>query len=325
MKVKMMMTTALLAAVSLRAADEDVLIETRPPGGVTVSAGAGREPKRVELHSSNGQVLNLEGGRGGGGGYVAANPYGRFQLALNGGRADSPLIVSSETPDEKTIAGLEEDINIMSRILEKAAGRPDEGRKAMGIHLWMTDGANRNTRNMYIEGHGALFTFNVDFPLVAPASKIETPAKKEETSSAWEETRNELFGGEDDEKTRGPQPFDPAQVARTKDAIIDALKNATHIRGLKADEFVTVVLQGSGDVLRLIQKRSGSNRIIEEMQGFAGKAPARTSTVMTFRAKKSDADAFAKGKLDLEAFKKKVTVAAYRRSAVELANEERSF
>jgi hypothetical protein len=124
---------------------------------------------------------------------------------------------------------------------------------------------------------------------------------------------------------KGPQPYDAAQVGKAKDAVIEALKNATHIRGLKADEFVTVVLQGTGDVLKTVRKTRGSGRVLEEMQMYANKGPVRNASVMTLRAKKSDVDAFAKGKTDLETFKKKVTTAAYQRSSNETESEARTF
>lgn len=305
MKMKLM-SLAAAAALSASAQEHDVLIEAKPGG----------EPKRVEVRREP-RVMTMEGA-----------PAPVFGIDMRR-RGDGPLIVVSQSPDAKTLDTLEEDLNIMARILEKATGRGGEGgRKAMGIHLWALDGSGRAGRNMYIEGHGALFNLNVDFPLVAPAEKAEAPAKKTDTSSDWEETRNELFGGEGHEQARGAQTYDEAKVAKLKGTVIDSLKNATHIRGLKAEEFVTVVIQGAGESVRIarnVREQGVIAKVVEDVQFFAKGSQTRGVSVMTIRARKADIDAFAKNKLDLEAFKKKVTIASYQRNGFEVEREERLF
>lgn len=309
MKMKLMGIAAALAAISANAQQEDVLIEASP----------GSEARRVEVRREP-RIVTMDGG--------AAPVFG-----LSMGRSgDMPLIIASQAPDAKSIATLEEDLNIMARIIQKATGRGgDEGRKAMGIHLWTLDASGRSARNMYIEGHGAIFMVNVDFPLVAPAEKAAEPAKKPDTSSDWEETRNELFGGDGEEKGRVAQAYDEAKVSKLTDTLIDSLKNATHIRSLKPDEFVTVVVQGAGDVVKIARAggRGGGGtafgKAIENIQFFAKGAPPRGMSVLTLRARKADIDAFAKGKLDAKEFKKKLAIAAYQRASSEVEHEERLF
>ena len=73
------------------------------------------------------------------------------------------------------------------------------------------------------------------------------------------------------------------------------------------DDSVAVVIQG-GEVARKSKpSKSGSNRSRSESR--------RQETVMTVRVKKSDVDNFAKGSLDAEGFRKKVSVQTYLRRA----------
>lgn len=239
-----------------------------------------------------------------------------------GDGGDRPLIISSSTPDEKSLATLDEDLNIMARVLDKSVdrGSHDDGRKAMGIQLWATGGGNR-ARNLYIEGHGAIFILNVPFPLLAPPSKPQVEEKKEAASSTWEEARNELYGREDDRPgmkrksgdKRLPVPFEAERVEDLKRDLSEALKNATHIRGLKDNETVTVVVQGAGSGSVQRARVAGPKGEGEDLFAFAfapGGGGARS--VMTLRAKKSDIDAFAKGKTELDDFRRKVSVATYQ-------------
>lgn len=242
-----------------------------------------------------------------------------------GDGGDRPLIISSSTPDEKSLASLDEDLNIMARVLDKSIdrGSPDEDRKAMGIHLWATGNGSRTPRNLYIEGHGAIFMLNVPMPLLPPPSKPPVEEKKEPASSTWEEARNELYGREDDRPgavkrkpagDRRPAPYDAGRIEALKKDLTEALKNASHIRGLKDNETVTVVVQGPGTGSLLRSRAVGSKGEIEsDLFAFAytpgGGGPR---SIMTLRAKKADIDAFAKGRTELDDFRRKVSVATYQ-------------
>ncbi len=248
------------------------------------------------------------------------------KIFAGGGEAqDRPLIIASSSPDEKSIAALDEDLNIMARILDKAVdrGSDDDRKGAMGIHFWaLNQGGGRSARNFYLEGYGAVFTLNVNMPLLAPPSKPQAEEKKENTSSSWEDARNELYGREErGQFKRAPGdrrpsvPYDADRVEALKKDLTEALKNATHIRSLKDNEHVTIVVQGSGSDIGVQRRVLGPKKEIirEDVFGyaFAGSGGGPRS-VMTLRAKKSDIDAFAKGKTDLDDFRKKVSVAVYQ-------------
>src|SRR5437870_4526899 len=164
---------------------------------------------------------------------------------------------------------------------------------------------------------------NVGFPLLAPP-KGDTRKEKTETSSTWEEARQELYGQPGSAKTTaGPaEEYDEEKVSQLKDTLLEALKNAANIRDLKPDDSVTICAFGGAGAGRT-QVRSTTKRGATpspEVQnqvwvlGDHNVGPTR-GTILTIRVKKSDAEAFAKGKLTLEEFRKKAKIAAYIGSA----------
>jgi hypothetical protein len=245
------------------------------------------------------------------------------------GEPDQPLIISTGALDESAVSNLEEDLAIMARILEKSVNRgngQENGgdRKAMGIHLWALGQANRGARDLYIDGHGAIFILNANIPLTGPA-KTSPEEKKEPGDSAWESTRDEIFGNEKEprkgRRERVGPSFDPGRIEGLKKNLIESLKNAANIRGLKDNESVTVVVQEPGGGGGRIVTGASNNRSPKNPPGnfdvFAIAPDGRRSsrTLLTLRAKKSDIEAFSKGKFDVEEFRKKVTVSSYQTGA----------
>ena len=254
-----------------------------------------------------------------------------------------PLIVGGER-DAKANAALEEDLTVMMRILEKTAGGKDEEKpRAMGIDVFSFGrGAGNTPRVFYIDGYGAMFVLNVRYPLLAPPKKDDESRTNEPTSSEWEKAREEVYGrkGVFDEfraNAAAAEEFDSERVEGLKQQIIDALANATHVKGLKGEDYVTVVVQGGGlrggVVRREVRGPRGGGRAVAgggggravaggggggvradgefhsavEVHAAAGE-PAAAQSTLTIRAKKSDIDSFAKGKLEPDDFRKKVLV-----------------
>lgn len=276
-----------------------------------------------------------------------------FSWAGPGGRGDSPLIIRSSETDAKTLAAAQEDMTIMGRILEKSlSGRDEDERpEAMGIKLITVIGGRGGVRSMQIEGYGAIFMLNVNFPLVGPANKSDEGENKEPTNSTWDEAKREVYGqpgGADGNPFAArflKEEFDPKRVEKLKDALLDALKNASNMRNLKPDESVTVVVRsgagrmGSPMRVHVGTKGGGSGGYNWNLGGVRvdggggggsvppppavawGPYPAggmktvtvdgAVESVLTIRAKKSDIDAFAKGKSNLDEFRKRATVLIY--------------
>jgi hypothetical protein len=252
-----------------------------------------------------------------------------------------PVIVGG-TGNAKANAAMEEDLNVMMRILEKAAGGKDETRPtAGGIELFSFGKANA-PRVFYIEGYGAMFVLNVKYPLLAPA-KDDQSRTNEPTNSEWEKAREEVYGGGRGNNVRftsaPSEEFDASRVENLKNQLTEDLLNAKNIRGLKADDSVTVVVLGGGqrgNVMRLETRTPGgragagvgggavavAGMDMREIRSSGGEAAGHST--MTLRVKKSDVEKFAKEKQAseqgnsqkqvgqiVEEFGKKVSVQVY--------------
>jgi hypothetical protein len=265
-------------------------------------------------------VMTLVPGLAGGDAYArqAARP-GRT-LVLPSGAADA----------RENMGNAEEDLNVMARILEKAlaAGAETDDRRAMGIAISSLGSPPSAPRNLYLEGYGAVFFLDVSFPLLPPPKKSEEARAKAPVSSEWEEARRELDAARSPEprvtgvfrnSLRGGAEYDSDKVDRLKDDLLESLRNASHIRDLKPEESVTVVVTGTSGIRaqRFVARKGGgegrnARNGVEEYHHEAARAPgARGETTMTVRVKKSDAEAFAAGKLNLEEFRKRATVRTY--------------
>lgn len=230
------------------------------------------------------------------------------------------LVIRSSEADAKEQSGIEEDLAVMSHILDKALdeklGGRAHGRKAMGIDVWFVSSSNP-FRSMYLDGYGALFMLKVGFPLLPPP-KSETRKEKSETSSTWEEARQELYGHPGSAKiaTFPSEEYDEEKVNTLKDTLFEALKNASNIHDLKPEDSITLCIFGSagrGNKASSIVKRGtgaseAQNRLWVLTNGAGTQA---RGTIMTIRVKKSDVDDFAKGKLNSDEFRNRAKVANY--------------
>jgi hypothetical protein len=236
------------------------------------------------------------------------------------GTPRKPVIVGGSS-DAKTRVAMEEDLNVMMRILEKAVGGKDEARPTAGGIELFSFGKPSSPRVFYIEGHGAMFVLNVRYPLLAPPQKDDSANTNDQTNTEWEKARDEVYGRRtplDDVKfNAGPaEEFDPQRVENLKQQIIDDLVNAKNIRGLKSDDSVTVVVLGGGTRATVVrrEKRSTAGRGIggyAAAEASASGTDSGTQTTLTLRVKKADIDALAKGKLDAQEFQKKVSAQVY--------------
>jgi hypothetical protein len=264
---------------------------------------------------------------------VNARPYG-----LMGRGPGRVLVIRFDKTDATAQVNLEEDMNVMSRVLERAVTQKlgdDDGPKASGIQVFFApDGGS--ARNLYLEGYGSIFVINVRFPLLAPADKPEGEKPKPDTDSSWEDAKRDLYGDRDPwnigkalrfEFHGGePQPYDSDKVDRLRQSLVESLKSASNIRGLKPDEWIVVTVLGgptpgpakvkpgrrtSGDRPGPKRAPAPDDEVIYESRDGKGPETAARAAIMTVRAKKSDVDEFAKGKTDLEQFRKKVSISTY--------------
>lgn len=253
-------------------------------------------------------------------------PHKADWAAFGRPKAARTLIIHSSDLDPKTYANLEEDLSVMSRILSKA-GKQDEGSsfhsRLEDITLWASGSVG--VKNLYVEGYGAIFMLGVRFPLVAPQTAEEAPKAKDTTSDEWERAKQEIYSRNTFEvnierlvgkMSAPPEPYEARKVEDLTVSTLESLKNATHIRNLKADEFVTVVVFGPDNVI----KRTAVEKDEPEEYGkvkrkvhYEDVMTGRGETTMTIRAKKSDVDDFAGGRLSADAFRKRAKIVAYLR------------
>src|SRR5258706_9413271 len=157
------------------------------------------------------------GGFGGGGGAIVAGNNVWISSSSAGGVP--PLVMRFSGGHDDANPTMEEDLNIMTRLIENTLERglgDDSPDVKMGIRMYYSDGG-RSVRPLYLEGFGALFMIKVGFPVFAPPvaeAKTQPPA----TDSEWEKAKHDLSTGPE---SRGPgadfvfsggTKYDPAQV-----------------------------------------------------------------------------------------------------------------
>jgi len=268
-----------------------------------------------------------------------------WKVGAKSGRAaisTRSLVIPKDAGDIKSLAETEEDMSVMARILEKAtSGKSEKEERYSSYTVWGIGGQIGTPKNLYIDGYGALFFLNVNFPLLPPATKEKTSESKSEAPSEWETTRNELFHPQGknnsdfyynfemfDSSTpfaaSGPaEEYDEDKVTELKENLTAALKNASHIRRLKGDDTVTVIVsdRGPGSGPKVAARRlhtapnaansfgSSGSWAFSSSSGSGGTQtpPAR----LIIRAKRSDIESFQREKLSADDFRKKVTMFVY--------------
>jgi hypothetical protein len=216
------------------------------------------------------------------------------------GLAGSLLVIPSGQPQEGQVSQIREDLGVMTKILtdrlRQANVNPEEGPV-----FW---GGQRTIRALYVGNFGAVFIVHVDFPLLPSPEAKQNPAE-ESTDEVWAKTRQQIFAPDSGEDQDNKRPeFDAAKVAALKDTLTAAIKHTTNIRALAAGESVAIVVMGAGH-----GESTGAFGAPVELFGRPG--GGGEGSVLVLRAGKADIDAFAKGQLDQDGFRKKVTMVTY--------------
>jgi hypothetical protein len=187
-------------------------------------------------------------------------------------------------------------------------------------------------------------------PKVSEVPK-EKPATTSEWEEAKREVYSRDEGRTIPSRTmRLPGPFEAGEeyseqkVAQLKDALLESLKSAANIRNLKSDDSITVCVFGGPGMASGFYRASSGGRgapqrppanppapgaqvpptvdpttglPVPSTEPFPVGATSRVAgwpargSILTIRVKKSDVDAFAKGKLDLDQFRKKASMTIY--------------
>lgn len=244
-----------------------------------------------------------------------------LKVGFQGPDASRLLVVPPGDATGEQVGQLREDLAIMSRVLQKAANPEAGKRPSFRLHFgdvrW---GGQTDLDALYLDGFGALFLLNVDFPLTEAAKDTDTPKEKQGAKdTAWEQARRELSGRPDDElhwsedsQEDGPKPFDAEKVSSLKQRLIQALASAGNIRALKSGDQVVVQVTGRSPRQprpAITQGRSGGVGGAYRSAVFLGDGPEPgPAATLTLKVKKSDLDRRATGGLGEQDFAKTVTV-----------------
>jgi hypothetical protein len=297
------------AAQQVNETISDVVVDAPPANPPPGSANATSKPKR------NKSTQPAPVRRGNGPEVKAFNFNRNFGLE----RFSRPLIIRTAKSDPKTNAQIQEDLAVMSRILEKTASEyRDEHEEAAGITI-LTMGGGKAVRSMYLEDYGVVFTLNVNIPL-KPETKLEETDEKRPNpqNEEWTEARNELFGdrrGPGRVERMGHREFDEHQFEEFRDGLIESLRNASNIRNLREDDWITVVVRGRGSEIEIdgqldvVLKGAGRESYTPVPVGSADPLP--DSSTLVIRIKKGQVDEFARSKGSPEQFRAKVSLTQY--------------
>jgi hypothetical protein len=276
----------------------------------TAPSGDALAPAAATARSSARQALSHLSG------VLAANP-----------RTAAPVLVipAKEMPPE-TCDRIVEDLSIMSRIIEKSLrDSPEEaydfamaGDRMYGQTLFLPSASTGprilrasggRPKAIYIGGYGAVFSLQVDFPLVPPPAAPEPNKSTDKTDRVWAAAQRELVNPQAALHTRlgvsQGRPYRPEAVENLRSTLIALLQHASNIRDLEPEFWLTILVQGPSTVVDQSQDSSGDQQV-----NLLGARPAGR-TLLTLRAKKADIDQLAKGSLDQSEFQKRVQITTY--------------
>jgi hypothetical protein len=334
-------TIALLATPLLRLNAQQPNSALPPTPQATHPVTESEQPRSPGAPKSNPPVA-LPGAPGVERGYnvvPSAKAFGGGGISVESGTSSSsvrPLVVQFTPTEASFVTGMEEDLAIMTRVFEKALGQLREATSVskLGIQMMLT-GSAPSIRASYVEGFGALFMIKVNFPVVEMSATVENKTAAA-PSSDWEQAKRDLAGGGARSEyaiDSNPQ-YDPNLVSNLTKSLIKTLNNAAHIRQLKPDDFIAVTVFGSPASTALAQLKMTATRDNEAKDSSAAVAGATPSlhltaknnkggyvafrtptasqgTVLAFRVKRADVDAFAKGELTPEQFESRVSTHTY--------------
>jgi hypothetical protein len=217
------------------------------------------------------------------------------------------IVVPGSNGRPADMNGLQDDLAVMYKILEKAVSPEQKRNIAMGI--WVFPGRTEHS-NLYIDGYGVIFFLNANYPFAAPSSDSDSD-HPQAPANEWEQTKREMSEPQLSEFSYelGPvgvrsEEFKPEKVDELKTRVAYALTNATHIKELKADEYITVIVTGSSGVTA--RKSQFKTTRAQPKTGTPSKGPEENQLI--FRVKRRDLEALESGKMTPEEFRQSVMI-----------------
>lgn len=249
------------------------------------------------------------------------------------------LVIPSIPLEQEEIAPIVEDMEIMSRVFDKALGHKSPGYvtryvteavdSALRRYAMRNDSSvPEQTRGIFLAGYGAIFLTEVDYPLAPGPDKSEAAKEADVKESVWEETKRELSGRPElaykyyharirvNHRKGSPIQYDAKKVDQLTETLLEALKHATNIRSLGPEDSVAVVVQGgySTNDVRLTRRSVPIGTALVPLVETAAPVTVRgasSRTVLTLHVKKSDIDAFARGAQSFDDWRSKAAIVTY--------------
>lgn len=304
-----------------------LLVALRPVyGGSVSSAGVSPAPGAVSVAPSAGARAANAAPMAPAPPMAGVSPLVLPNARTTGARGTLPvLVIPAQEMDPAASSRIAEDLSVMSRIIEKsvrdlrsdASGFVTAGDRVYGALFLPSDGfgprvlraSGAHPKAIYIGGYGALFSLQVDFPLVPPPETSEPNKTAEKGDSVWAAAQRELTSPQTTSPVRTgmtpSRPYQPEAVENLRSTLIGLLKHATNIRGLEPESWLTILVQGP----TAVQDQTGVAASNDPFTGIVGARPVGR-TLLTLRAKKADIDLFAKGQLDSTQFQQRVQIVA---------------
>jgi len=255
----------------------------------------------------------------------------RSVLGTNSRAAAPVLVIPAKEMVPETYDRIVEDLSVMSRIIEKNLRDGSEHGHDPARMEGLYDGlaalyeqpflpsasagprilraSGGRPKAIYVGGYGAVFSLQVDFPLVPPEAPEPNKAA-DKGDQVWAAAQRELVNPPVSLPVRSGalqgRPYRSEAVEMLRSTLVSLLKHATNIRELEPESWLTILVQGPGTVQDQPEDLPGN----QQVNLILGARTTGTS-LLTLRAKKTDIDQFAKGQLDQTQFQQRVQITTY--------------
>jgi len=214
------------------------------------------------------------------------------------------LVVPGPDLPAANLATITEDMTVMCRILDQAlvpALIPSDTVRFFDPFDRHHTADRPETQGLYLDGYGALFFVQVNFPLAPSQTEPQPPKAEPSTDPVWSRAVDELRGT----PQRPPQAvaeYDAQKVENLKAAVLKSLRHASNMRVRGPQDAITVAIR--------VSSAAGYAFVYTDQQGSARTQVEPTgidrSIVLVLRTSKADVDALAQGGLTAEQFATKV-------------------
>ncbi|MFC1782939.1 hypothetical protein ACFL02_05070 [Planctomycetota bacterium] len=253
------------------------------------------------------------------------------------------LIIPGDDPmTAEETATTTENMQIMARIFDMKL--QDENLIQFGSEFYYGSlGYWANTRSgntgaiksIYLQGFGALFLMNTDFPLLPPVEKGPAPPKQAK-DELWNNIRQNLTappprsrstGGTTQRRTSASvKEYNEEKIEEFKQTLLGSLVHASNMSHVGDDEWVVIHVTGAGREMVELAKEPDAEvdavsdsivdyRVEQETflvdSAFSSRTPAAQPTHLVIRARKTIINDLAEEVITFEEFKKEVTTIIY--------------